>query len=221
MRMAWVVLASLWLAGCAGPSLSMMRLKGTVALPSGPPKGACEEGEWLEIATTAASASDRLVYRDGIQTTVVDARATRRALGVYAFGTYGPLPTIDVFTRIDEPALARAHQSLLQGVEGREAFATGLSYGAMGATLGGAALLLGAAFVSPAEDVWGTLMVSGGVGIVGGIMLTLVSAIARPSSQEINMLQVRRHTFQRYEDDLEALTRGVERHNQGVRQRCR
>ena len=56
---------------------------------------------------------------------------------------------------------------------------------------------------------------------MGGLLVMVTALLFNPSPIEMNQLNQRKHVFYKFEDDLEALQRGVDRHNAGVRQRCR
>lgn len=220
----WMALIALGAqTGCIVP-LELTRLDDAVALPSGAPESECEKGEWLEIAPTRAYAYDQRGYMGAYSTTIVTQGSSRRGLGVYELGGFQPMYSGDVFDRIDAPALEETHMGRIHDTQGRYDLTMTLVFGGLAGVLGGSAVMLTPIFaVDPVEQepLYNTLLFGGAAVMVGGLFVMVTALLFNPSPIEMNQLNQRKNVFYKFEDDLEALKSGVDRHNQEVRRRCK
>ena len=215
-------------AGLACGSAVAQRVGDPLPLPSGDAQSACERDAWIELVPTrviahepwgTATSDGRVIYSQSFTE-----RRGDQGVSAYLRQTDEPIPLAQLLPKLDEPALLRRHEARVVPVRSsleRSTFVettgiVGMGVGVVG-IMGGMGLLVAEGSFSDAS----MLLTLGSTGLVlVGSLVFAVGRLMRPDPAQITLMRVRELTLLPHENDMEALSRGVDRQNARVRQRC-
>jgi len=204
------LLACAGVAAC-GSGIQTGRVGAPVALPSGKPQTRCEREQWYELAPAQVKAT-------GMEAGVAyntHYSAVYKGLGVFQFEQKDPEKLEDVWPKINEPELRRAHEARIEPVDA--ASARSLNWSLVG--LGG--LVVGVGTAAAIQKESGTAAAVAGVsGLVVGLVGVVMALAAQPSGPAQVQADARRSLLIPEEDDLDAAGRGVDRANASTRAQC-
>jgi hypothetical protein len=204
------LLALLMVVGC-GSGANPQRVGPAVPLSSGQAATSCERDEWYELApsivegTAVRSVGYVQVHRVQEQ----------QGLAVYQLGDEDVTKLDDLWARMNEPELQRAHEARIQPVSDARARS---AYWLIGGLVGlGAGVGIAAAIQDESKTGAAVAGLTGlGIGLVG----VIVSLANMPSTNAEIKASTRRYLFIPGEDDLAAAARGIDRVNQSRRFQC-
>lgn len=215
----------LWLA-CFVPALgcasSVTRLPGELPTQSGKAESACESTEWLVLAPTQS----REVSHSGRSSV-----ARKDGFGVYRVGEDQPEQIPGLAERLGASPIVDRHAAGVERHDQKQLLAAGLGAAGLVAIGIGSYLFATSFETEQTTAADGTRdeeqkinggRIAGASGLIAaGFGLGIAGIIVSPSAGERAKADQARYVFTPPEDDPEAVKAMVDRHNAGVRQRCK